>query len=147
MSEAKGKLQKIANLQKMMEKIDKDITDREQTFGIKDLREERSKLSKEYDKELKAVISAVKFSPDRFLASRGSNADSYREGPTKLIRSSRTVRSIMRGAFVRDHKDLALKICTIPVGEAEKALGAELLERYCSRKTTYSYDLEIYNVE
>lgn len=137
------KLSKLANIAAMMKSLDKEIAIREQRSGIVGLREQKTKLAVEYNKEMKIAAGAVLFTQDRISKS----AYSYREGKFKLVRSSRTVRSVIRNLFVKDHKDLTLKICTIPVGDAEKAIGSVALDKYVDKKTTYTYELQILNVE
>lgn len=137
------KLSKLANIAAMMKSLDKEIAIREQQSGIAGLREQKTKLATEYNKEMKVAASSVQFVQDRISRS----AYSYREGKYKLVRSSRTVRSVVRELFVKDHKDLALQICTIPVGDAEKALGSLVLDKYVDKKTTYTYEFQILNVE
>lgn len=136
-----GKLEELAILKSQMKDFEAQIECIEQTSGIAQLRKEKAKIEADYLVKLAKVGSSVTFSEDRFLKAIKRKGDSYREGTLKLIRNSTTRREVIREKFIAKYHDLALKICTIPVGKAETLIGESELDALCSRKTTYSYEL------
>lgn len=135
-------LQKLAAIRSQIRDFDHEIEQAEIAFGISQLRAERSARQAEYDSLMIQVVANVQFSEDKFLAALKRKADSYREGNLKLVRSITDRREVIRDKFIKAFPDLALKICTIPVGKAEALVGEENLAPLCKVKTTYSYELQ-----
>ena len=103
----------------------------------------------EYKELLDKIVGQVQFSEDRFLKALKKKGDSYREGPLKLVRYSRTVRSVDTQRFLDSIKDLELqkrlellsRVCKIEVGKAEIEVGKRQLDPLCNRNVTYSYEV------
>ena len=136
-----SEMQKLIFLREEPNRYDRDIEELEINSGISAIRKKRANAEKRYLAQLEAVIPTVKFTRDRFLESLGKNGDSYCEGGWKLVRRSTTRRAVNTAKFIEKYKDIALKICTIPVGKAEKILGEETLNPLCDATTTHSYEL------
>lgn len=136
-------LQKLAAIRAQIRDFDHEIEQAEIAFGISQLRAERNARQAEYYQLEKQVVAKVQFSEDKFLDALKRKADSYREGNLKLVRSIRTTRTIITEKFVEKFPDLALKICSIPIGKAEALVGKKNLEAFCEHTTAYSYELQI----
>ena len=134
-------MQKLISMKQEIDGYDKDIAELEISSGIEGIKAKREKVASRYEKQLELVVSTVEFKEDKFLQALKKKGDSYREGTWKLIRHSTTRRAVNTAKFIEKYKDIALEICTIPVGKAEKKLGEETLNQFCDATTTYSYEL------
>jgi len=134
-------MQKLISMRQEIDGYDKDIAELEISSGIEGIKAKREKVAARYEKQLELVVSTVEFKEDKFLKAQKKKGDSYKEGTWKLIRHSTTRRAVNTAKFIEKYMDIALKICTIPVGKAEKILGEETLNPLCDATTTHSYEL------
>ena len=141
--EPKTDLQRLAELNAQVEDFNREITEAEAIYGIKLLKEHRDLRMQEYKELLDKIVGQVQFSEDRFLKAIKKKGDSYREGSLKLVRYSRTVRSVDPKRFITSYPDLELlaKVCKVEVGKAEIMIGKRELDPMCDKNVTYSYEV------
>jgi hypothetical protein len=135
-------LEKLAAIKAQIEDFNNQIALTEKAYGIDQLKADRDKRQADYNSMLEELIPSIEFKPDKFLEALKIKGDSYKEGSIKLIRHIEVRRSVLQDAFIKDFEKIALKICKIEVGKAEKAIGADILDKYVTKKTSYTYSLE-----
>jgi len=136
-----GPLESLAAIQKKIKSIDSDIASLEVAYGIDKLRKDREDAALKYDVLLKQIVSTVTFHEDQFLKALKKSGDSYREGHWKLLRTPTNKREVRTQAILKVYPDL-IKIASIPVGRSEKIIGETELNKYCTVKTSYAYELQ-----
>lgn len=136
-------LERLAVLQTKIGAIKAGIAIAEEKAGLPQLRSELATEEQKFKNLLQDVVPKIQFTPDPFLLSMKKKGDSYRVGDLALIRSSRSTRTVRAGDFVASYPEVARRICSIPVGLAERSVGRNNLDPLCDVTTTYSYELEI----
>lgn len=139
-----SKLQELAIIKNKINFLDSEIKSLEIKHGIDALRESKAKKAKEYQELLDEIIPTVTFSEDKFLKAAKLKGESYRAGHLKLIRKSRTVRSVIVDKFLKAFPDIEVlkNVVSVQVGKAEDEIGKRKLDDYVEKTTTYSYELQ-----
>lgn len=134
-------LQQLAQLQEQIEDLDTQIAEAEETYGIRRLRETREKKQAAFLAELERIVPTLQFSEDRFLKSLKKRGDSFKDGAWKLVRTSRTTRTVLMDKFADAFPDLLRKVAKIELTKADALVGKKTMESYVDKKISYSYEL------
>lgn len=140
-------LQNLAAMHRGLRDLDRQIAEAEETFGIKALREKRASLSVEYEEELSRIAPSLEYGEDKFLKALKKKGESFREGKIKIMRTSRTVRSVLTEKFAKTFPDLLPKVCKIELTKADALIGKKTMEQFCEKSTTYRYELVDMEIE
>jgi hypothetical protein len=135
---------------KKLEEARKKVIDIINELGIEnevnELMEQKRTLQEKVI-EIGKKVEQETWGPDAF--SKGKKDAVYNKtGTIGLLRSKRTVRTIIPKKFVDTYPLLANKYVEegkikIPINVAEQNLGKEDINQICSTETTYSYELKV----
>lgn len=138
------KLQELAIIKNKINFLESEIKSLEIKHGIDALRDAKTKKAKEYQDLLDEIVPTLTFSEDKFLKAAKLKGESYRAGRIKLIRKSRTVRSVIVDKFLKAFPDIEIlkNVVSIQVGKAEDEIGKKRLDNFVEKNTTFSYELQ-----
>jgi hypothetical protein len=134
-------LQELAAMQRRSAEIAQQISEAEEAYGIRLLREQKAEIDAAFSARLGEVAPTLPYGEDRFLKAIKRKGESYREGSLKIIRSSRTTRAVLTEEFAAAFPDLLKSVCKVELTKADALIGKKTMERYVEKKTTYSYEL------
>jgi len=134
-------MQELASMKRRSAEIEKQISEAEEAYGIKLLREQKAAIDAEFVAKQAEIAPGLPYSEDSFLKAIKRKGDSYREGKLKMIRTSRTARNVLTEKFAAAFPDLLKSVCKIELTKADALVGKKTMERYVEKKTTYSYEL------
>lgn len=140
-------IQNLATMHRGLRALDRQIAEAEEAFGIKALREKRASLSVEYEEELSRIAPSLEYGEDKFLKALKKKGESFREGKIKIMRTSRTVRSVLTEKFAKTFPDILPKVCKIELTKADALVGKKTMEQFCEKSTTYRYELVDMEIE
>ena len=140
-------LQNLAAMHRGLRDLDRQIAEAEEAFGIKAMREKRSRLAVEYDDELSRIAPGLQYGEDKFLKALKKKGESFREGKIKIMRTSRTVRNVLTEKFAKTFPDLLPKVCKIELTKADTLIGKKTMEQFCEKSTSYRYELVDMEIE
>ena len=134
-------IQNLAAMYRGLKSLDGQIAEAEETFGIKAMRQKRAELSIEYEEELSRIAPDLTYSEDKFLKALKKKGESYKEGKVKIMRTSRTTRSVLTEKFATAFPDLLKSVCKIELTKADALVGKKTMDEFVEKKTTFSYEL------
>lgn len=134
-------VQELASMKRRSAEIEKQISEAEEAYGIKLLREQKAAIDAEFVAKQAEIAPGLAYSEDSFLKAIKRKGDSYREGKLKMIRTSRTARNVLTEKFAAAFPDLLKSVCKIELTKADALVGKKTMEQYVEKKTTYSYEL------
>lgn len=140
-------IQNLAAMHRGLRDLDRRIAEAEETSGIKALRKKRASLSVEYEEELSRIAPSLEYGEDKFLKALKKKGESFREGKIKIMRTSRTDRSVLTEKFAKKFPDILPKVCKIELTKADALVGKKTMEQFCEKSTTYRYELVDMEIE
>jgi hypothetical protein len=127
-------IQNLAAMHRGIRSLDAQIAEAEETFGIKAMKQKRAELSVEYEEELSRIAPSLEYGEDKFLKALKKKGESYKEGKVKIMRTSRTTRSVLTEKFVAAFPDLVKSVCKIELTKADALVGKKTMDEFVERK-------------
>lgn len=135
-------LQELAAMKRRSNELQVQISEAEEAYGIRLLREQKMEADAVFSAKLNEVAPVLPYGEDKFLKALKKRGESYREGSLKIVRTSRTTRSVMTEKFAAAFPQLLPVVSRIELTKADALVGKKTMEEYVEKKTIYSYEFQ-----
>jgi len=135
-------LQELAAMKRRSSELQAQISEAEEAYGIRLLREQKADVDAEFSARLSEVAPTLSYGEDKFLKALKRKGESYREGSLKIVRTSRTTRTVLAEKFAAAFPQLLPVVSRIELTKADALVGKKTMEQYVEKKTTYSYEFQ-----
>ena len=96
-----------------------------------------------YSAMLDSVIATnPEFSKTKMQEKKGSKSDTYKVGKTAIIRTPMSRRILRIEEVRKTFPDFIKAHGTVPLGVADRILGAETVAKFCDVETSYRYEVQ-----
>ena len=152
-------LQELAAMKRRSDELEAQITEAEEAYGIRLLREQKAQVDADFSARLAEIGPTLSYGEDKFLKALKKKGESYREGGLRIIRTARTNRIVRAKDFVTafpglirsrlENPDMtveaALRLllesgCKIELTKIDGMVGKATVKSYCDEKVSYSYE-------
>lgn len=156
---AASPLQELAAMKRRSDELEAQITEAEEAYGIRLLREQKAQVELDFTARLAEIGPTLSYGEDKFLKALKKKGESHREGGLRIIRTSRTSRAVRAKDFIAAFPDLirarlenpemtveaALKLLLesgskIELTKIDALVGKATVKNYCDEKVSYSYE-------
>ena len=157
--QAGSPLQELAAMRRRSDELEAQITEAEEAYGIRLLREQKAQMELDFTTRLAEIGPTLSYGEDKFLKALKKKGESHREGGLRVIRTSRTTRIVRVGEFVRAFPGLirsrlenqnmtdeaAMRLLLesgskIELTKIDALVGKATVKNYCDEKVSYSYE-------
>lgn len=135
-------LQELAAMRRRSDELQAQITEAEEAYGIRLLREQKAEIDATFSARLGEIAPTLLYEEDKFLKALKKKGESYREGSLKIVRTSRTTRAVLAEKFAAAFPQLLPVVSRIELTKADALVGKKTMEAYVEKKTTYSYEFQ-----
>ena len=140
-------VQTLAAMHRGIRDLDRQIAEAEEAAGIREMRQQRAEMSCRYEEELSRIAPSLEYSEDKFLKALKKKGESFREGKIKIMRTSRTVRTVLTEKFAATFPDLLKSCCKVELTKADALVGKKTMDAFVEKTTSYRYELVDMEIE